>query len=194
MTDVPTSPTEESSGGRSSRFWILAIIIGVAIIVAGVLIYQASMAAFTAQTQTTANSFSAGEIDITNDSETTAGFNLTDLQPGDSGTDEILVSYTGSLNSDVRLFAESSAVEQTLADNIQLTITTEGGAGSPWTGTLAQFQALTDFSMGILALEMTEGGDSQSYTVAFEVLDGAEMGATADVSFVWEAQSISETN
>jgi predicted ribosomally synthesized peptide with SipW-like signal peptide len=194
MTDAPTSPTENSSSGRGSRFWILAIVIGLAIIVAGVLIYQASMAAFTAQTETAANSFSAGELDIANDSEATAGFNLTDLQPGDTGTDDILVSYSGSLDSDVRLFAKNSEVAQTLADNIQLTITTEGGAGSPWTGTLAEFQALTDFSMGILALEMTEGGDAQSYTVAYEVLDGAEMGATADVTFVWEAQGISENN
>ena len=50
MTDAPASQPGESSRGRGSRFWILAIIIGIAIIVAGVLIYQASIAAFTAQT------------------------------------------------------------------------------------------------------------------------------------------------
>jgi len=192
MTDATDSQPQNSSSGRGARFWILVLVIGLAIIVAGVLIYQASMAAFTAQTETASNSFSSGEIDLTNDSEETAGFNLTDLQPGDTGTDDILVSYTGTLDSDVRLFADSSDVDQTLADNIQLTITTEGGVGSPWTGTLAAFQALTDFSQGILALEMTEDGDSQTYTVAFEVLEGAEMGATADDTFVWEAQSLSE--
>lgn len=192
MTDAPASPPESSSSRRGSRFWILTIVIGLAIIIAGVLIYQASMAAFTAQTETAANSFSTGEIDLANDSEATAVFNLTNLQPGDSGSDDILVTYTGTLDSEVRLFASSSAEAQTLADSLRLTITSEGATGSPWTGTLAEFQAFTDFGSGILPVELTQGGDSQTYTVAYEVLADAEMGASADVSFVWEAQSLSE--
>jgi len=192
VTDAPASPPESSSSRRGSRFWILTIVIGLAIIIAGVLIYQASMAAFTAQTETAANSFSTGEIDLANDSEATAVFNLTNLQPGDSGSDDILVTYTGTLDSEVRLFASSSAEAQTLADSLRLTITSEGATGSPWTGTLAEFQAFTDFGSGILPVELTQGGDSQTYTVAYEVLADAEMGASADVSFVWEAQSLSE--
>lgn len=191
MTDAPTPQPENVSSGRGSRFWILAIVIGLAIIVAGVLIYQASMAAFTAQTETAANSFATGEIDLANDSESSAIFNLTNLQPGDSGTDDIVVTYTGTLDSEVRLFAQSSTADQTLADNIQLTITSDGATGSPWTGTLAEFQAITDFGSGILSVELT-GNDTQTYTVQFEVLADAEMGASADVSFVWEAQSLSE--
>jgi len=193
MTDAASAQPGTPSSGRGSRFWILTIVIGLAIIVAGVLIYQASMAAFTAQTETAANSFSSGEIDISNDSEASAVFNLTDLAPGDSGTDEIVVTYTGTLDSEVRLFASDSGAAQDLAPFLQLTITADGAADSPWTGTLADFQESTDFAGGILPLTMAPDA-TQTYTVAFEVLEDAPMNSAADVTFVWEAQSLSENN
>lgn len=190
MADAPT-PQPAQSGGGGARFWILALVIGLAIIVAGVLIYQASMAAFTAQTETAANSFSSGEIDITNDSTESAVFALTNLQPGDTGTDDIVVTYTGTLDSEVRLFASDSGAEQDLAPFLQLTITADGATGSPWEGTLAEFQAIQDFGGGILPVTMAPDA-TQTYSVAFEVLGDAPMGSSADVTFVWEAQSLSE--
>ncbi|BDV32056.1 hypothetical protein Microterr_27160 [Microbacterium terricola] len=191
MTDAAETRPEEPSRGRGARFWVLTIIIAVAIIVAGVLIYQASMAAFTAQTGTGSSSFSTGTIDLTNDSEGSAVFTETDLTPGDTGTSDIVVNYTGgTIDSEVRLYSEGSGAAQDLADHIQLTITSAGQPANPaeWTGTLADLQAITDFSQGILPVVLADG-QSQTYTVAYEVLDTAPQGAAADVTFVWEAQS-----
>ena len=101
------------------------------------------------------------------------------------------MTYTGTLDSEVRLFASDSGAAQELAPHLKLTITSDGAAGSPWTGTLADFQAKTDFGGGILSATLADG-DVQTYTVAFEVLDTAPEGSTADVTFVWEAQSISD--
>jgi hypothetical protein len=190
MTEAASPQPEGQSGSRGARFWILAIINAVAIIVAGVLIYQASMAAFTAQTQTGSSSFSTGTIDLENDASGSAVFTATDLTHGATDTADIVVHYTGgTIDSEVRLYADAGGgADQTLADSIDLTITSVNAGGSPWKGTLAEFQALTDFGQGILPIVLSDGAD-QTYTVAYTVADDAPQGASADVTFVWEAQS-----
>ena len=189
MTDEAATTPEPAndSRGRGARFWILAIIIAVAVIVAGVLIYQASFSAFTAQTGTGSSSFSTGSVSLTNDSEGTAVFTAEDLSPGSSDSADITVTYTGSLDSEVRLYAEVTGATQTLADHLDFTISTPDGAATPWTGTLTEFQALSDFASGILGLTMSTD-DTAVYTVEWEVADTAPQNAEADVTFVWEAQ------
>ncbi|WP_345800624.1 hypothetical protein AAIB33_14260 [Microbacterium sp. AZCO] len=191
MAETAAPQPEGDAKGRSARFWVLAIIIGIAIIVAAVLIYNASMAAFTATTNTGGSSFSTGEISLSNDSEGQSVFTASDLTPGDKDTQDIVVTYAGgNIASEVRLYANADATDQSLADHIDLTITSSGQPASPaqWTGTLAEFQALTDFSQGILPVVLTDA-QKQTYTVAYTVDDQAPQGASADVTFIWEAQS-----
>ncbi len=76
---------------------------------------------------------------------------------------------------------------QDLASDIKLTITASG-VTTPWTGTLTEFQAKKDFASGILPVVLADG-ETTTYTVAYEVLDSASQGESADVTFVWEAQS-----
>ncbi|WP_394553355.1 hypothetical protein ACDF64_03125 [Agromyces sp. MMS24-JH15] len=187
-TSAPGPAEERRRGG--ARFWVLAIIIGLAIIVAGVLIYQASYSAFTAQTEAGSTAFSVGTVDITNDKEGTSVFTATNLKEGSTDEEPVVVTYSGSLDAEVRLFAETTGVDQDLAEHLQLTITPTGGqATGSWSGTLAEFQTgATDYVSGILPIAVAEG-DEITYTVAYEVLPGVEQGATADVTFVWEAQN-----
>ncbi|WP_395245291.1 hypothetical protein ACGGZK_05660 [Agromyces sp. MMS24-K17] len=188
-TSAPGSTEPNRRGG--ARFWVLAIIIGLAVIVAGVLIYQASYSAFTAQTQTGSSTFSSGNVELSNDNEAESVFTATGLKPGASGSADVVVTYTGSLDATVRLYASSSTGDQTLADGLDLTITpkVDGAAqGTPFTGTLAEFQAITDWDSGILELPVSTG-DQITYTVEYVVADTAEQGASADVTFVWEAQN-----
>ncbi|WP_243076518.1 TasA family protein [Microbacterium sp. SS28] len=189
MADAAAPQPGGDAKGRSARFWVLAAIIGVAIIVAGVLIYNASMAAFTATTDTGGDTFSTGTIDLSNDSEASSVFELTDLAPGDTGTDSVVVTYTGGdIDSEVRLYASTEGADQTLAADIGLTITAEGAEPSEWTGTLLQFQGLTTYADGILPVVLADG-ETETYTVTYEVLESAGQGESADVTFVWEAQS-----
>ena len=187
MTDA-AAPQPGEAGGRGARFWVLAIIIGVAIIVAAILIYNASMAAFTANT-TASGSFTTGAISLEDDDFEGAGFTFTDLAPGDTGSDTIDVTYTGgTITSDITLYADPAGTADTgLADDIELTITENATAGT-WTGTLAEFQGFTTFADGILPVT-AEGDAVVIYTVEYTVLDSAESGQTASVGFVWEAQS-----
>ncbi len=191
MTDVTAAETQ-GTNGRGSRFWIVTGVIAFAIIVAGVLIYLASYAAFSTDTETQPNSFSTGTIDLSNDKEAEAAFDVTDLSPGSTGTAPIVVHYEGGeISSLVRLYADSGdpVADQSLASDLDLVITAVGATGSPWTGTLAEFQALTDFSQGILEITMA-GTQDQTYTVQYTVADTADMAESAAVTFVWEAQSL----
>jgi hypothetical protein len=191
MTDVSTAPTQDADG-RGSRFWIVTAVVAFAIIVAGVLVYLASYAAFSTDTETGPSSFSAGTIDLSNDKEASAVFDVTDLSPGSTGSAPIVVHYEGGdISSLVRLYADSgdSVADQSLAADLDLVITATGATGTPWTGTLAEFQALTDFSQGVLEITMA-GTQDQTYTVQYTVADTASMAESAAVTFVWEAQSL----
>ena len=187
MTDA-AAPQPGEAGGRGARFWVLAIIIGVAIIVAAILIYNASMAAFTANT-TASGSFTTGAITLEDDDVEGVSFNFTDLVPGDTGSDTIVVTYEGgTITSGVTLYSDPAAGADTgLADDIELTIT-ENATPKTWTGTLAEFQGFTTFANGVLPITLN-GNTDVTYTVEYEVLDSAESGQTASVGFVWEAQS-----
>lgn len=188
MSEVPEAVETDTPEGRrrSAKFWVLIIVIPLAIIVAAVLVYTASRAAFVATTTTGSSSFSTGSVELTNDSVGTAVFTATDLAPGDTDTSDVVVTYTGSLDSDVRLYSDiEDGSVQTLAPSLQLEIT---AGGETWTGTLAQFQAITDFSNGILPKTMAEN-ETMTYTIKYTVASNAPQSSGASVTFVWEAQN-----
>jgi hypothetical protein len=188
MSEVPETagPAPEEQRRRSAKFWVLIIVVPVAIIVAGLLVYTASRAAFVATTTTGSSSFSTGSVELTNDSVGTAVFTATDLAPGATDTEDIVVTYTGSLDADVVLYSsiEGGSV-QTLAPYLDLEITSASGT---WTGTLADFEAITNFAGGVLPTTMVEN-DTETYTVTYTVASNAPQSAAASVTFVWEAQN-----
>jgi len=171
---------------RSTKFWVLVIVVPLAIIVAGLLVYTASQAAFVATTTTGSSSFSTGSVELTNDKVGTAVFTATDLAPGSSDSAEIVVTYTGSLDADVVLYSSiAGGSAQTLAPYLNLQIST---GSDTWTGTLEDFQGITDFAGGVLPVAMSEN-DTETYTVAYTVANNAPQSAEASVTFVWEAQN-----
>src|SRR5215213_2889912 len=71
------------------------------------LVYQASNAAFTASTSTGSNAWNAGNVFVANDSSGAALFNVSAMKPGTAGTAAtkcVVVSYTGSLAANLRLY------------------------------------------------------------------------------------------
>lgn len=185
-----TGPAEPKRRG-GARFWILAIVIGLAVIIAGLLIYQASFSAFTAQTSTGSTGFSTGSVAITNDKTGSSVFDASGLGGGDSDTATITVEYTGSLDAEVRLYAETPSGSQDLADSLTLTITPNPtGGNEPWTGTLAEFQAdSTDWASGVLPIDVSQSANTIEYTVTYTLAEDAPQGTGASVVFVWEAQN-----
>jgi hypothetical protein len=122
MTEISSTPTTRRAaraveghrrGGRrrgtGARRAALAVV-PLALLGSGALIYQASNAAFTANTSTGTNSWTAGNVFVTNGSSGSALFNVTALKPTTAAAATskcVLVSYTGNLAANLRLYLTS---------------------------------------------------------------------------------------
>jgi hypothetical protein len=125
MTEItPTSTLEADAtpaGGRrrsrrprgtGARRAALAVV-PLALLGSGALIYQASNAAFTASTSTGSNSWTAGNVFVTNSSAGSALFSVSALKPMTEAAAAttpganvkcLTVSYTGNLAANVRMY------------------------------------------------------------------------------------------
>jgi len=122
MTEItPTSNLEADAalkGGRrrarrsrggGARRAALAVV-PLALLGSGAMIYQASNAAFTAKTSTGSNSWTAGNVFVTNSSAGSALFSVAALKPmteaaaATANAKCLTVSYTGNLAANVRLY------------------------------------------------------------------------------------------
>jgi hypothetical protein len=91
------------AGARRAAFAVVPL----ALLGSGAMIYQASNAAFTANTATGSNSWTAGNVLVTNSSAGSALFTVAALKPttAAAATSKCLtVSYTGNLAANVRLY------------------------------------------------------------------------------------------
>jgi hypothetical protein len=90
----------------SARRAALAVV-PLAMLGSGALVYQASNAAFTASTSTGSNAWNAGNVFVANGSSGAALFNVGAMKPGTAGTAAtkcVVVSYTGNLAANLRLY------------------------------------------------------------------------------------------
>jgi len=180
-----------------------------AIILTAFMVLSGSRAAFSGTTSNSANSFAAGTVTITDDDSGSALFSLTGLKPNDTNVNCIEVEYTGSLDSNVRLYAENLAGTG-LDDYLTLTIErgTPGLFGNcgtfvasetvfdstnpvASTGELAAFAANhTTFANGAGTWNGATTNDTQTYRFTATLQnDNAANGLDATVDFTWEAQN-----
>jgi len=102
----------------------------------------ATYSAFSSQTSNTGNSFAAGTVLITDNDVNTAMLSLSNAQPGSTDTSCILVTYSGSLSSTVKLYG---SIAGALAPYLTLTIT-RGDDPTPIFDDCVGFQPdLTDY-------------------------------------------------
>jgi predicted ribosomally synthesized peptide with SipW-like signal peptide len=172
----------------------------------------ATYSAFSSQTSSTGNSFAAGTVLITDNDVDTAMLSLSNAQPGDSDTSCLLVSYSGSLPSTVKLYG---SIAGTLAPYLTLTITRGtdpdpifddcvnfqpdgtdylgAGNGVIYQGALSGFPA--GYATGLVdplaaSPETWTAPESRVYRFVVSVVDdnGAQ-GQSATASFTWEARN-----
>lgn len=185
--------------------------IPVALLVAGVLVWQGSTAAFTAQTRNTGNSWETGSVTLTDDDLGAAAFQISGAIPGQSVSHCIEVTSTSSVAGVVKMYLARLGADG-LENNIK--VTTEIGTGGSFGGcgtfvadvpplpasTLAQAAvAYSDYSTGGLPWTTTgnAGGESKSYRVTW-VFDTAGLtqtqidalqGKSVSADVVWELQT-----
>lgn len=185
--------------------------IPVALLVSGLLVWQGSTAAFTAQTRNTGNSWETGSVSLTDDDTGTAAFQIRDAVPGQSGSRCIEVTSTSSVAGLVKMYLARLGADG-LESNIKVTteIGTGGSFGSCATfvadlpplpaSTLAEAAATyTNYSTGGLPWATTgnTSGESKSYRVTW-VFDTSGMtqaqidalqGKSVSADVVWELQT-----
>ncbi|OIH92712.1 MULTISPECIES: hypothetical protein [unclassified Curtobacterium] len=192
---------------RARRAVALAVV-PTAVLASGLIIAQASYAAFSATTSNGPDSWSAGSVALSDDDSDTALFAATGLKPGDTQTSCIVVTSTGSLPSTVRLYGTGPMTTNALSSSLNVSVTQGTGGtfgncsgftplssgASVWSGTLADFgTTATKFSNGV-GTWRTTGASSESRTYQVTVaLDAATpnsaQNGTARIGFTWEAQS-----
>jgi hypothetical protein len=184
----------------------------IAVLVAGVMVWQGSTAAFTATTRNAGNSWATGQVALTDDDAGRAGFTVENLVPGATGEKCIEVTSNSTVAGEVRAYTQNlSGSAAGLEDHIDLRV--ERGTGgsfnscegfAPVPGALpAQSlttlsQANRDYATGGAVWD-TEGraGESSTYrgtwTFDTEGLTQSQIdalqGSRVSVDLVWELQS-----
>lgn len=177
-----------------------AVVVGGIVVSSGAM-WQASSAAFTADTTNGTNTWNAGSVTLTDDDSGAAMFTATNLKPGSTGEKCITLTYNGSSAAAVKLYG--TAVTGSLGAYIDLVVeqgdggsfgscTGFGTATSVYTGTLTNFGSTrTGFANGAGTFAPTAAGQSKTYRFAYTInaaAPDAAQGTSASATFTWEAR------
>ncbi len=182
--------------------WLHVFAATLALTLVSFMAIRASTAAFSAPTDNTGNGFSAGTVSLSDDDSTAAMFDVSNLAPNDTVTSCIEVTFSGTLDANVRLFGATGGTG--LADYLDLTVDrgTGGSFGdcstfsaneAVYSGTLSGFSAThSDFASGAGTWAPVGGGPDDVVSYRFVVTlqdDPAAQGLDASAGFTWEAQN-----
>ena len=195
---------------RLRKLLLSALIVGVTGLIAG----AASWSAFSSTTSNPSNTFQAGSVSLSDNDGGNALLSLTNAMPGATTTGCIKVTYGGSLDSTVKLYA---TVSGDLAQYLTLKVTrgtdsgtyptcnftpdtrdyTGNGAGVIYNGNLSAYP--TTYGAGITDPENSTGGTetwtgspNETHAYKLEVTlqnNSAAQGKSATASFTWEARN-----
>jgi len=180
----------------------------VAVLLAGVLVWQGSNAAFTTETFNAGNNWQAGSVALSNDGTGGAMFSLTGLTPGATGSKCIVVTATSTVAGLVKTYVQNPTANG-LENNIDVTI--EQGTGGTYadctgfsaTATAAAqplatlFASNTSYATGLLPWTKGTGAGSKTYrfTWTFDTTGlsqaqvNALQGTSVRADFEWELQN-----
>jgi hypothetical protein len=163
----------------------------------------AAYAAFVSTTSNGSDTFAAGTVYLTDNDSGTRMLSLTGAKPGDSVQSCIAVTYGGTLQAAVHLYA--LVIGGTIAPYINLTVTRGEGAnafgsactgftttgtgdGQIYNGTLSAFP--TTYATGIVDPQNWSTNDVHVYKfVASLANNPAAQAAAGSANFVWEARN-----
>jgi len=176
-----------------------------AVVAASLMAFQATGAVFAATTENAGNAFTAGSVTISDNDTGTAMFNLTNMKPNDNAVGCIEVTYSGSLNAEVRTYGASTAGDG-LEDYLDLTIERGTGTCGAFVADVAVWTNGTDGDLGIFLGAATDyatgvntgvnawqptGTTMVPYRFTVDLQDNTLAQAkTVTVTFTWEAQNI----
>ncbi|HQY33731.1 MAG TPA: hypothetical protein PLS68_07155 [Actinotalea sp.] len=189
---------------------VVAAAVPVGFLLSGVLVWQASYAAFSDTTDSTGNTWEAGSVSLTDNDTGTALFTVSGLTPGETGSRCIVVHYGGDVFANVKTYgafhdtdANGTPDAVGLAPYLNLTVTLGTGAqpdctdfspgGATFTGTADAFvTAHHDFATGGLTwMTAAAAPEDATYRITYQLADDdAAQGQDLTLDVIWEAQSL----
>lgn len=182
-----------------------------AVLIAGGMVWQGSQAAFTASTRNAGNSWSTGNVVLTDDDLGAAAFTVEKIVPGQTGQKCIVVTSQSNVPGEVRAYTQNLITSRGMEDRILLDLEQgTGGSFNSCVGFTPTANTVPELPLSTLARLnniFTNGGSSwrtagtpgetQSYraTWRFDTTDmsqdaiNALQGARVGVDLVWELQS-----
>jgi len=184
----------------------VVVLVPLALLASSAVVYQASNAAFSAQTTNGTNNWASGSVTISDDDSGNALVNLSNLKPGDTATKCINVTYTGSLAATVKLYTSASTdtgLGQYLDFSIDEGTGATGGASLDCTGftlgsalfpagTLSGFlTAKNSYPNGVSTWAPAGASNAvKSYRFIWTLQDNnAAQNKSASATFTWEARN-----
>jgi len=177
--------------------------------VAGAAAGLGTLSAFSGTTSNAGNTFASGTVAIGDNDAGAAMYSVSGARPGDSVSRCIKLTYTGSLDADVKLYTPEPVgpggqyVDLTFTPGTQATSTfpsctgfTPAAGGAVYTGTLGAWAAARNSHANGLATTPAGAAKwSQNAAVVYQLTltqrdDNAAQGLTSGAhSFVWEARN-----
>lgn len=201
--------------GASNRHRNTAVAVTAGFLVSGVLVWQSSYAAFSDSTTNPGNSWTAGQVDLSDNKNGTALFAVTSMVPGTTGSKCIVVTYSGDVATAVRMYgaytdADANSVPDAtgLASYVELAVQEGSGSQedcsdfSPTStlyGTQPAFDAtktanhfvtnVGSYATGVSSWAPSSTA-SRTYKISYQLKDNdLAQGQSLKLDFVWEARS-----
>ncbi len=180
----------------------------VAVLLAGLMVWQGTNAAFSADTRNIGNSWETGSVAISDDDGGAAMFAVQNLVPGDSGSRCIVVTASPTVASTVKTYVQSLQADG-LQDNVFVSMEQgSGGSFGDCTGfvaageaapsmSLAEAATYNSYAAGVLPWDVAAGTSFKTYKISWVFdttgLDQAGIdalqGKAASMNIEWEMQN-----
>jgi predicted ribosomally synthesized peptide with SipW-like signal peptide len=189
--------------GISRRVLLTLLVVG---LLGGVAVVG-TLSAFSSTTTNADNSFTAGTVTLTDNDAGSVLYSVSNQKPGVSTVKCIKLTYSGSLDADVKLYTPSSVNASAQYINLTIEKGTSDTAVFPncgtftsqatiYSGTLAAFAAAkSSYANGILAFPGAQTAWAQNDTLVYRFTlsvqdDNAAQGASSGLhTFTWEARN-----
>jgi hypothetical protein len=130
--------------------------IPVAMLLAAGTVWQASYAAFSADTRNSGNAWSTGTIAMTDDDAGSARFTVTNLVPGQTDTQCIKVTSTGTNYGPVKMYTLNAANTTGLMEHLKMTVKQgSGGTFASCTGFVSTDTLINGVMLSAMATTYT---------------------------------------
>jgi hypothetical protein len=201
----PGSGSRPLLSARERRITVLSASLLLGLLGSGVLVWQGTAAIFSASVTSGTNSWSTGDVSLTEDHVGSYLFDVTGLTPGGSDSNCIVVSYGGSYSVPVRVYSGGITDPDGIAPYLHLRIEEgeEGTGGDDIScgtftpsatihdGTLSAFADLTSAAEGVGSWTASTSDTTRAYRLTYTLsasIPTDKQATTASVTFTWESR------